>query len=112
MATKVNLVIDQGTDFSTSIDLTDDDGTPTDLTNYTGAAKIKKHYTSSTSYSFDVTISAGQGKVTIVANNEVTSSIPHGRYVYDLELTNNNVSPVTISRIMEGIVTITPEVTK
>ena len=112
MATKVNLVIDQGTDFSTSIDLTDDNGAVTDLTNYTGAAKIKKHYTSSTSYSFDVSIAAGQGKVTISANNTLTSSIPHGRYVYDLELTNNNESPAKISRIMEGIVTVTPEVTK
>jgi hypothetical protein len=112
MATKVNLVIDQGTDFSTSIDLTNDDGTPTDLTNYTGEAKIKKHYTSSTSYAFAVSIDALQGKITLSANNTVTSSIPNGRYVYDLELTNNNVAPATISRIMEGIATITPEVTK
>jgi len=31
-----------------------------------------------------------------------------GRYVYDVELDNNGV----ISRIVEGIVTVTPQVTK
>lgn len=112
MATKVNLVIDQGTDFSTSIDLTNDDGTPTDLSNYFGESKIRKHYSSTTSYDFDVTIDGLQGKVTLSANNTITAAIPAGRYVYDLELVNGNVEPSTISRIMEGIVTITPEVTK
>jgi hypothetical protein len=38
-----------------------------------------------------------------------TSSITAGRYVYDLEVTDtNNV----ISRLVEGIVTVTPQVTR
>ena len=40
MATKANLVIDQGTTFTTTITITDDDGDVIDLAGYTGAAQI------------------------------------------------------------------------
>ena len=42
-------------------------------------------------------------------NADETSNIVAGRYVYDVEITSSaNVT----SRIVEGIVTVTPEVTK
>ena len=52
MAVKANITIDQGTDFATSIDVTDDNGDPTDLTGFTGAAQLRKHYTSANSFAF------------------------------------------------------------
>jgi len=111
MATKANLNIDQGTDFITEVNLTYANGSPQDLTGYVGASKVKKHPDASTSYVLEVDIDALNGKITISANNTVTSSIPWGRYRYDVELTNNNTSPPTISRIMEGIFTVNPEIT-
>jgi hypothetical protein len=107
MAVKANITIDQGTDFSTSIDVTDDNGDPTDLSGYTGAAQMRKHYTSSNSYSFSVAVA--NGSVTLTMNSATTANITSGRYVYDCELTSGSN---TVTRLVEGIVTVTPQVTR
>lgn len=107
MAVKANITIDQGTDFATSIDVTDDNGDPTDLSGFTGAAQMRKHYTSTNSYSFSVAVATGA--VTLSMNSATTTSIPAGRYVYDCELTS---SGNVVTRIVEGIVTVTPQVTR
>jgi hypothetical protein len=39
-----------------------------------------------------------------------SSAIPAGRYLYDIEITNTNTSAKT--RILEGIVVVTPEITQ
>lgn len=107
MATKANLVIDQGSTFASSIDILDDNDEPVDLSNYTARGQIRKHYTSSNSVSFTTTLSNGSLVISLTANQ--TANIIAGRYVYDLEL----VDPAnTVVRILEGIVTITPEVTR
>lgn len=109
MANKANLKIDQGTDFLTSVTLTDDDGDPISLSNYTGAGQIRKYYTSTTAVDFNVSVDAGTGTVTISLTSAQTNAMEAGRYVYDVELTDTaNV----VSRILEGIVTITPGVTR
>lgn len=108
MAIKANIVIDQGTDFSTSIDVTDDNGDPVNLSTYTGAAQLRKHYTSSNSTSFAVSTSSG-GVVTLSMNAAVSGNLTPGRYVYDCEITD---SSNTVSRLIEGIVTVTPQVTR
>ena len=110
MATKANLVIDQGTDYSTVVNVSDSDGVAIDLTGYSGAGQLRKHYTSSNSVSFNVSVSnATAGEVTLALTARQTSNISAGRYVYDVEVTStSNV----VSRIVEGIVTITPQVTR
>jgi len=108
MATKANLLIDQGSDFSTTVNITDNDGNGIDLTGYTGAAQMRKHYTSSNAVTFSVSINPGLGAVTLSLTNTQTANIVAGRYVYDCELTTGN----TVSRVLEGIVTVTPQVTR
>lgn len=108
MATKSNLLIDQGTTFSSIINLTDEEGNPINLSNYTGAAQMRKHYSSSNSVSFAVELTAN-GRVTLSLSANQTANIVAGRYVYDVEVTDNLG---TISRIVEGIVTVTPNVTR
>ena len=108
MAIKANIVIDQGTDFSTTINVTDDNGDAVDLSTYTGAAQLRKHYTSSNSTSFAVSTSSG-GVVTLSMNAAVSGNLTPGRYVYDCEITD---SSNTVSRLVEGIVTVTPQVTR
>lgn len=109
MATKANIIIDQGTTFSTVINLTDDNGDPIDLTGYTGDSEMRKHYTSSNSTSFSVSLGGVDGTVTLSLTSAQTSNLTPGRYVYDVEVTSGaNV----VSRIVEGIVTVTPEVTR
>jgi hypothetical protein len=109
MAIKANLQIDQGADFSTEIDVLDDAGEVVDLTGYSGAAQMRKHYTSSTATAFNVAINASGGSVTLSMNAATSANVTAGRYVYDCELTS---SGNTVSRLVEGIVTVTPQVTR
>ena len=108
MATKANLVVDQGSTYSTKITLTDDDGNPQDLTSYTGAGQIRKHYTSSSYTPFTVTITPNTGEITLSLTSTQTSNLSPGRYMYDVEITTG----ATVSRVLEGIVTVTPECTR
>jgi hypothetical protein len=109
MATKANIIIDQGTTFSTDIYLTDDNGDAFDLTGYTGVSKMRKHYTSSNAQSFTVSLNTANGFVTLSLTSANTSDLTAGRYVYDVEVTS---SSNVVSRIVEGIVTVTPQVTR
>ena len=109
MATRVNIIIDQGTDFSTAINLTDSSGVNLNLTGYSAASQIRKTFSSSNSTAFTCTLTTANSTLTLALNNSVTAAMSPGRYVWDAELPN---SSGTISRILEGMVTVTPEVTK
>lgn len=109
MATKANLKIDQGTDYITNVTLTDDAGDAISLNGYTGAGQIRKYYTSTNAVDFDVTVGGNTGIVTLRLTSDQTNSMEAGRYVYDVELTDTGN---TVSRVLEGIVTITPGVTR
>lgn len=109
MATKTNLTIDQGATFSSIITITDEDGDIVDLTGYTGASQLRKHYTSSNSTAFSVSITANTGEVSLSLSANQTSNLVAGRYVYDVEITN---SSNVVSRVLEGIITVTPNVTR
>jgi hypothetical protein len=107
MATKANITIDQGTEFNTQIVLTDDYGMPLDLTRYTGQSQMRKSYSSSNATSFSVILH--EGKVTLSLNSTSTANLVPGRYVYDAILTNDSA---VVTRIVEGIVTVTPRVSR
>ena len=110
MATVSNIVIDQGTTFSLDINLTNDDGSAKDLTNYTVASQMRKSYEASAATNFTCVKVNASGKVTISLTATQTSAVKAGRYVYDVEITGT--SPVETLRVIAGLVTVTPEVTK
>ena len=107
MATKANMVIDQGTTFNTEIVLTDESGNLLDLSAYSANAQIRKWYTSSNVVPF--TVSIGTGVVYLGLEANTSAAMDPGRYVYDVVVTD---SGNTITRVVEGIVTITPRVTR
>ena len=110
MAIIANLYIDQGTDFSITVDVTDSAGDTLDLSNYTASAQIRKTYTStSVSETFSTSISELAGQVTLSLTDTQTSGLEGGRYVYDLNITSNG--GVT-SRVIEGQAIVTPGVTR
>lgn len=109
MAARVNLIIDQGTTFSTSLVLSGDNDELYDLTNYTASSKIKKHYTSSNSISFTTSINTSISEITLSLTAQQTDAIKPGRYLYDLEIAEN---ANTVIRVIEGTVTVTPSITK
>ena len=108
MAQKVNIVLDQGTTFNTDFVFTDEQDNPIDFTSYQGSSQMRKSYSSSTAYTFTVGLSS-TGVVSLSMNAATTSSITAGRYLYDVEVRD---SSNVVSRLVEGIVTVTPEVTR
>ena len=109
MAVKVNLIVDQGSSFSASVTVQDTTESTIDLTGFTGASQLRKHFSSANSTAFTVTLGGIEGTVALSMNAATTNSLVAGRYVYDVELTS---SSNVVSRVVEGIVTITPSVTR
>lgn len=108
MAAKINIVIDQGTTFNTTYAIHDANDDPIDFTGYTANSAMRKSYSSSNSHVFTVGL-GNTGAVSLFMTANTTNAITAGRYVYDVEVED----PSGIrSRIVEGIVTVTPQVTR
>ena len=109
IAAKANIVVDQGTTFNTILALSNLTGTSLDLTGYTAYGQIRKWYTSSTYVTLNVTIPvANNGNISIDLDANTTSSMSPGKYVYDID-TIDTLGKIT--RVLEGILTVTPAVT-
>jgi hypothetical protein len=81
------------------------------LTGYTVKSQIRKSYSSSVAYNFTATVyDAIAGKVRIQLTNTQSEAIPPGRYLYDIEITQTSTG--TKTRVIEGIVTVTPQITQ
>jgi hypothetical protein len=106
----VELTIEQGANYSTTVTVNDSNGSPTNLTNYTAAAQLRKSYYSTTATEFTVAVTdAAAGQITMSITSANTANLAPGRYVYDLLIT----SPTSVkSRVIEGIATILPSVTR
>lgn len=112
MGAKANIIIDQGTDYSTILSVTNDDGTPTNLTGYTAAGQIRKNFASvNPTATFTITFNTDRsdGLLTASLPRATTGAITAGRYVYDIELTSAGDKT---TRLVEGIATVTPQVTR
>lgn len=110
MAMTAYLDIDQGSDFTTEITLENDDGTPMSLVGFDIYSQFRKSYGSTVGYTFDTLITnATQGKFTLSLLGTASSGIRPGRYLYDVEISNSTPSK---ARVLEGIITINPEITK
>lgn len=97
----VNISIEQGADFASTFTITNSDGSVYNLLNTSATAKLKKFPESETSYSFSTSITVSTGKITLAMANSITSTIPSGRYYYDILLTNN-VSGLK-TRVIQGM---------
>jgi len=112
MAAIANLTLDQGATFNSDVTVKDSNGNPFDLTGYTASAKMAKGYASTkTRTSITCTVAAGAttGVITLSLTADQTSNLEEGRYVYDLEILQTSSS--TITRVIEGIITVRPQVT-
>ena len=106
-----NLTIDQGSDFALDL-VIKQSGSALDLSNYTGRAQLRTSVdASSASASFTVTkTNASGGALKMELGAATSSSLAAGQYVYDLEIYTSGDS--TVKRIIQGDVTITPEITR
>ncbi len=111
MAVISNLAVDQGATFSAEIAVTDVNGTAMNLTGYTATGQVRKTYSSSTAIDFATAVpNPTSGNLQISLSASQTNSMKAGRYVYDVEITNDG--GVTVTRILEGQVEVTPSVTR
>lgn len=105
------LTIDQGATYENNLDLVADDGTAINVAGYVFSGQIRKsYYSTKPTANFTITIvNSNTGNVNISLSAATTANIKAGRYVYDVKMKDvgNNVT-----RIVEGIITITPQVTK
>ena len=105
-----NLTINVKTDFREDLELTSAGGGPVNLTGYSGASHIRKHTDSGLSAVMAVGItSAADGKIRVSYGATQTGELTEGRYVYDIETT---ASDSTVTRVLQGTVTVSPNVTR
>jgi hypothetical protein len=113
MAATVNLRIDQGTSFSTDITVFNHTGETFDLTGFTASAKMAQGYASTrTRTIFTTTIDNDptSGIITLKLSTTQTSALEAPkRYVFDVEI--QKTSDNTVTRVIEGIITVSPSVT-
>ena len=125
MAIKANLTIDQGADFTATVDVKQADGQAFNLTNHTARGQMRKNFSTTTvTAAFVCTVpnpTLGQitlklpnanvtnqaGGVTQVGTNHITP----GRYLYDIEIEDNSV-PAIVTRVVQGTITVTGGITR
>lgn len=114
-AAKYDLQIDQGSSFSIAVTVSDESGAR-NLGAYTPRAQMRPAVdspdTDKVDFTFDLS-SMASGIVVMQLAHDVSSSMQAGAYVYDLEIfTGLSGDETSVTRLMQGNVTITPEVTK
>jgi len=126
MAKLKNLILDQGTTFVEYIQHLNNSKNPINITGYQVRAQMRRSYSSANAITFTANVvSAANGNISLNLSASQTANIKSGRYVYDVEIYGNaNVTidgffidetpsnVVIVHRIIEGIVTVNPEVTK
>ena len=109
MAIIQNLTVDQGTTWSIIISVSDANGFTKDLTNYSVRSQMRKSYYTNTYIEITTEVSSPlDGEITMSLTAEETQALKSGRYVYDVEIEGNEET----LRVIEGIITVNPEVTR
>lgn len=109
-----DICIDQGATFRLTVVWKDGTGTPVNLNGYVARMQIRRTIRSDTpvlslTTGNGITLGGATGSVTIVATAAQTAAINIRSGVYDLEL---EAPDGTVTRLMEGNVTVSFEVTR
>ena len=105
-----NFTIEQGATFTRLLTLKEN-ASVMNLAGYSAASQMRSTHDSSTvvgTISASVT-NASAGQLTLSMTASATGSIEEGIYVYDVEIT---ASSGAVNRILQGRVTLTPQVTR
>jgi len=107
-----NFTLEQGTTFNRALSL-QENGAAMNLTGYSVASQMRStHDSSAVVGTFQCSVAnASGGTISMQMASGATTNIEEGVYVYDVEITNSGGSG-SIKRILQGRVTVTPEVTR
>jgi hypothetical protein len=112
MAAFVELYVDQGTTFTNTITLNDDStNANVNISGYLVRSQMRRSYysTNATANIVCTITDAEYGVIEMSLGAANTANIKAGRYVFDVEMQDTaNV----VTRILEGIITVTPGVTR
>ena len=111
MAGFTEIFIDAGASFNTEIAIRDSQtGVGLNLATYTVTSQIRKsYYSRNPTANFTCTITdSSNGNVEISLSGVQTGNITPGKYVYDVRANSGS----SVFRVVEGIVIITPSVTR
>jgi hypothetical protein len=112
MAAYAELYIDQGSTFNNVINLIDDvTNSYVNVSSYVFKSQLRKsYYSANASANITCTITdVSNGEVTLSMTAANTANLKPGRYLYDVEFTDAQGNK---ARLLEGIVTVTPEISK
>ena len=110
MASISNLYVDQGSDFTITLSLTDSVDDALNLTGSSFLAQVRKSHASDTvKATFTTTNDGNGGNLTIKLTDVQTAALESGRYVYDVMQT---ASDGIKTRLIEGQLIVTPSVSR
>jgi hypothetical protein len=108
----VELYLDAGATFNNVINLTDDvTNTPINVANYTISSQLRRsYYSANASANLVCSITdAANGEITLSLSAANTANLKPGRYLFDVKM----IDQIGISsRILEGIISVVPQITK
>ena len=107
MADQIPLLIDQGATFEVDFLVTNANGTVIDVSTYSGTGKARKFITSNTSITMQVNTFSNGIVRAMLTSLQTNNMVYTDTYLYDIKLlTPSN----TVIRIVEGTITINPQV--
>lgn len=113
-AAQHDILIEQGATFTLNLVWKDSDGNPINITGYTARMQVRrKHADTAVLLNFTtengaITLGGAAGTIDVEALADITDGTVRAG-VYDLELENGSG---VVTRLIEGKVTVTPEVTR
>lgn len=110
----LNLTFSQGATWKLSMAYNNSDGVPIDLSNYTARMQARTTYTAATAAltltnGSGITLGGTAGSIDLLVPASTTATIGAAQYVYDMELVSASNE---VTRLIEGTLIVTPEVTR
>jgi hypothetical protein len=116
MSVRPNIVVEQGATFTLNATWQAADGTPVDLTGYSARMQARQTYASTTAVlnltnaGGNITLGGTAGTVVVTVSATATAALTAPwSGVYDLELAS---AGGVVTRLLEGSLRVTPEVTR
>ena len=109
-----NFLLPQGATFTEVLTWQDENGAAINLTGYTARMEAKRRQSPTTTVinltteNGGIALGGSAGTITLTLNATATALLIPGTYDYDLELIS---SGAIVTRLLQGIVNVTPEVT-
>lgn len=110
MAAYTEILIEQGSTFSTTVNVEDTVGAAINLFGYSASSQMRKSFYAASNTIITSTITGNaNGEITLSMTAANTAALTPGRQVFDLIIT----SPTNVvTRVIEGVIVISPGVTR